>query len=354
MSIGRFVHKLHRAHVRRRIKRVLGVGFALFVVAALVWAAQHVPWPQVLKSLRGYRLRDLAPAVGLAVASHLLYASYDLIGRVWTQHRLAPRRVLLVTFVSYAFNLNLGTLVGAIGLRYRLYSNYGLRTETIARVLLCSLLTNWLGYALLAGSVFALGVIRPPDEWALSGGALRGLGVAMWGIVVGYFALCRFGQHKRLRWRDHEFAPPPARMAAVQLALSCANWMTMGLLLQSLFLWKLPYALVLGSLLTAAVAGLLARVPAGLGVMEAVAIALLAPQADAPTVIAALLAYRAIYYIVPLLIAALVFLRLEATSRSARSRAPREPASATEGPADAPRGQHPHGEPHRTAARGSH
>ena len=354
MSIGRFVHRLHKSHVHRRVKRVLGVAFALFVITALVWAAQHVPWPKVWESLRSYRLRDLAPALGLAVLSHLLYASYDLIGRRWTQHGLAPRRVLLVTFVSYAFNLNLGTLVGAIGLRYRLYSNYGLRTETIARVLLCSLLTNWLGYALLAGSVFALGVIRPPDEWSMSGGALRALGVAMWAVVACYFALCAFGQHKRLRWRDHEVAPPPVRMAVVQLALSCANWMTMGLLLQSLFLWKLPYALVLGSLLTAAVAGLLARVPAGLGVMEAVAIALLSSRADAPTVIAALLAYRAIYYIVPLLIAALVFLRLEAISRSARSRSPQEPASVTADPADAPHGRRRHGARHRTAARGSH
>jgi hypothetical protein len=53
-----------------------------------------------------------------------------------------------------------------------------------------------------------------------------------------------------------------------------------------------------------AVAGLVLRVPAGLGVLEAVGVALLAGGTlGQDKVLAALLAYRALYYLVPLVLA---------------------------------------------------
>ena len=53
-------------------------------------------------------------------------------------------------------------------------------------------------------------------------------------------------------------------------------------------------------------AGLALRVPAGLGVLEAVGVALLvSPTLGTAQVLAALLAYRALYYFGPLVLAAL-------------------------------------------------
>ena len=61
----------------------------------------------------------LATAAALVLASHLTYASYELIGRRYVGHCLSTGRVLGVGFVSYAFNLNLGSLVGGVGFRLR-------------------------------------------------------------------------------------------------------------------------------------------------------------------------------------------------------------------------------------------
>jgi len=61
------------------------------------------------------------------------------------------------------------------------------------------------------------------------------------------------------------------------------------------------------------------HVPAGLGVLEAVFVALLGGQASQAELIAALLAYRALYYLVPLGVAALVLFRLEARASSRAS-----------------------------------
>jgi uncharacterized membrane protein YbhN (UPF0104 family) len=89
-------------------------------------------------------------------------------GPAYTGHRLPARQVLPVAFVCYAFNLNFTTWVGGVALRYRLYSRLGLDTPTITRILTLGLLTNWMGYLLLAGTVFAFGMVKLPEtgRWA--------------------------------------------------------------------------------------------------------------------------------------------------------------------------------------------
>ena len=101
----------------------------------------------------------------------------------------------------------------------------------------------------------------------------------------------------------------------LQLALSVANWSVMAGVVWVLLRGQIDYATVLTVLLIAAVAGVLAHVPAGLGVLEAVFVALLSHRAPPHTLIAALLAYRALYYLLPLALALPVFLTLDAHGR---------------------------------------
>ena len=63
-----------------------------------------------------------------------------------------------MAFVCNAFNLNLSSWVGAVALRYRLYSRLGLDIADITRILTFSLVTNWFGYPLLAGILFSCGL----------------------------------------------------------------------------------------------------------------------------------------------------------------------------------------------------
>jgi uncharacterized membrane protein YbhN (UPF0104 family) len=85
----------------------------------------------------------------------------------------------------------------------------------------------------------------------------------------------------------------------------------------------LPYATVLAVYMAAAVAGMLAHAPGGIGVVEAVTLAAL-PGAET---IAGLLAFRAIYYLVPLALggAALACFELFAVRRKAARTAARAP-----------------------------
>ena len=77
---------------------------------------------------------------------------------------------------------------------------------------------------------------------------------------------------------------------------------------------------MLATLLSAAIVGAATHVPGGLGVLEAVFIAALGGAGAAAQLIAALLAYRALYYLVPLVVAAAMHFALEAIARRRKKR----------------------------------
>jgi len=298
------------------VRRLLWTGFFMLVGWLIFSQARQVDWQQVLDAVRRIPPFSLAIAASLAIASHALYSSFDLIGRRWTWHGLPAAQVMPVTFVSYAFNLNFGALVGGLAFRYRLYSRLGLANDVIARVLGLSLATNWLGYLVLAGFVFAAGVIAPPDGFRLGAASLRALGVALLAVAAAYVGSCAWSKRREFAVRGHAFTLPPLRMALAQLLLSTLNWLTIAAILYTLLQQALPYPTVLGVLLVAAIAGVLAPVPAGLGVIEAVFIALVGGAVPRGELLGALLAYRALYYLAPLAVAVVVYLTIE--GRSAR------------------------------------
>jgi uncharacterized membrane protein YbhN (UPF0104 family) len=141
--------------------------------------ARRIDWDDVLASLQALPVPALGAAVGLAVASHLLYSCFDLIGRRYTGHTLKTGIVMMVNFVSYAFNLCIGSVVGGVGFRYRLYSRLGLKTGVITRIVSMSMLTNWLGYKLLAGLLFLIHPLPLPPSWHMGNHGLQYIGAVL-------------------------------------------------------------------------------------------------------------------------------------------------------------------------------
>ena len=74
-------------------------------------------------------------------------------------------------------------------------------------------------------------------------------------------------------------------------------------------------------LLVSSIAGVIVHIPAGIGVLEAVFIALLAGEHTSKgSIIAALLAYRVLYYFIPLLLALICYLLLESQAKKLRAK----------------------------------
>jgi len=296
-----------------RIRKGLVIVFVLAVSFLLITLAREVEWADVLKSMRETKPQVLAMAAGLTALSYLFYSQYDILGKMYTGHDLSRWRVMLICAISYAFNLSLGSFVGGMGFRYRLYSRHGLSGATTTRILGLSLATNWMGYFLLGGAVFASGAIEMPSGWEVGTGALQVIGVALMAVALAYVGLCFFSKRREWTIKGHALTLPKGRMAVMQLALSMASWMTIGGIIWILLEQRVDFFVVLGVFLLSGIAGAFAHIPGGLGVIEAVFVALLSSKVPTTTILGALVVYRALYYLTPLLLATLAYIALEAS-----------------------------------------
>ncbi|MCZ8283923.1 MAG: UPF0104 family protein, partial [Bacteroidia bacterium] len=154
-----------------------------------------------------------------------------------------------------------------------------------------------------------------PPGWPITSEHLRLIGLVLLAVAAGYLAICAFSRQRTLGLRGHEIELPSLRLAALQLVMGAGNWLLMSSIIFILFQHRIEFSAVVSVLLLAAVAGVITHIPAGLGVLEAVFVALLShlmPQAE---ILAALVAYRVVYYLVPLGVAAAAYLVMEAKAR---------------------------------------
>ncbi len=288
----------------------------LLIGALLLRQARNVDWSAVWNALAAMPLPVLLGAAALAFASHGIYSTFDLFGRAYTRHGLPVGRTVGTTLIAYPFTLNLGSLIGGVTVRYRLYSRQGLSVGDIGQVVALSIITNWLGYFVLAGAVFWLWAPQLPEGWDMAAHQLPWLGSAMAAATLLYLVACVARQGRPVTLRGRSFAVPHWRTGLLQVVLSAVNWMVMAGAIWLLTRQQAPYVAALATVLLGAVAGLISRIPAGLGVLEAVGTAVLSAYMPAPQALAAILAYRTLYFFAPLALAALAFGVVELRWRS--------------------------------------
>ena len=308
------------------LRRSATAAFFMLVAWLLVTQARSIDWGAVLTSITSYPLPSLLGAIALTLLSLLLYSSFDLLGRHYTGHTLGTLTVMRVNFISYMFTLNLGATVGGVALRYRLYARLGLDIGTITRIISLSMLSNWIGYLLLCGVIFGFYPLALPPGWKINSAGLQLLGFVLLTLAFLYLLLCAVSRQRSFTVRGHEISLPSLQLAALQLGMGAANWLLMGAVVFLLLQQKIGFPTVTGVLLVSAMAGVLTHIPAGLGVLEAVFVVLLSHQLPKIELLAALLAYRGIYYLAPLTLAAVLYLVAE--TRAKKSAPTRRQSSA--------------------------
>jgi len=302
------------------MKRVIDVLWPVIGLGAVAFTS----W-LLFKELRGLSLAQIEDAVGaisplrwaLAAAStaaaYCALAWYDQIALSHLGRRLNWRFVSLVSFTTYALAHNVGASVlsGAV-VRYRAYSTKGLGVGEIGLLVAFCSFTFTLGNVLLGG----LTLLMDPDlvdryvpglpEWAG-----RALGVALlagpWLYTLG--SLLHF---KPLKMRGFELVYPRPPIAARQLLAGPLELIGAA----GIIYFALPQAsnpgflVVLGVFLASFTLALVSHAPGGLGVLE---YSFLAAMPDAPpaSVLAALLVFRLLYLILPLLFSLFVVVAFE-------------------------------------------
>jgi uncharacterized membrane protein YbhN (UPF0104 family) len=286
------------------------------VCVYVIKEARDVDWNGVLEASQAYGAQALVVALLLSIPSQLSNACLDLIGRHATGHRIPIHRVMLISYTGYFYSLNLGALVGGLAFRYSLYAPYRLTALQISQIILLSVLTNWSGYMLIGGAVLAYQPPELPAEWSPGTPVLRGLGILLLGTAIAYLMLCTFRGGTRVRWRDNDFRLPSLGIATIQVGLSITNWAGMGIVLTWLMPEPVGWLEVMPALMASAIAGIWSHVPGGLGVTEAVFATMLSHRTAESEILAAVLIFRVMYYLIPFVLSTVCYVYLQFSARS--------------------------------------
>lgn len=301
----------------RRLPALLGIALLFGAIWAAEHTFRHLRLGDIVRAIEGIAPRALAVAFGITVLSYGVLTIYDRLGTIYAGHRLPYPRVAFASFCAYALshNLGFGALSGA-AVRYRLYSQWGLTPAQIAKVVAFCGLTFGLGGLVLGGAILFTMPQRVPylgDRLPL--GLLHAVGGMLMAIVAGYILLARVVRPVFLF--GFRFELPGWRMALVQVALA-----TVDVSVAATIVWVLlppapglNWLLFLGIYVACYTVGLAATLPGGLGVFDSALLFGLAGLLPAPRIVAAIVIFRILYYVIPLFLAGTLFAANEVALR---------------------------------------
>lgn len=282
-------------------------GIVLFGVALAILHHQlrAYHYRDVLEEIRQLPLLAVVAGVLLTAANYFLLTAYEAlafraIGRPLDYHKIG-----LASFIGYAVSNSLGcsTLSGG-SVRYRLYSSWGLSAKEIAQVIAFITVTFWLGLMALVGLVFVVAPLGLPPGVPAPPVSLHVIGWICLAVVLAY---CIWSSRTPapIKFGGFEFRPPPVRLSLARLSLSTLELLCAAGVLYVLLPAHagLPYTRFLGMYLVAMVIGLVSQIPGGLGVFETAILLWLSPIMAPSAVLGSLMAYRGIYYLLPLVLA---------------------------------------------------
>jgi phosphatidylglycerol lysyltransferase len=312
--------------LRQRLGRWLPHLLSLVLFAVAIWVIHR----QLAQDHISDLLARLGAIPGHAVAGAILatalgYATltlYDLLALHYLGERLPYRRTALASFTGYAFshNLGLGWLSGG-AVRFRLYTVWGLSSFDIGVILAFNTITSFLGLAL----ILALACLGEPDQIALilhlPAVAVLAIGGLLAGAVAAYL-LATALRRQPITIRGWQASLPRPAVALAQIALSVLDWTAAAAVLYLLLPSGLPlgFPAFVGLFALANLGGVLSNLPGGIGIFEAVLLLAVPHGGASAAVAAALIAYRLIYYLMPLILAVALLgvHQLLATSEVAR------------------------------------
>ncbi len=263
---------------------------------------------QIQESLSQISNWRLLASVGLMIVNYLILVGYDWLALVAIKRPLPLQKVSLVSFIGQTVSYNFGALLGGTTVRYRFYATWGFSLHDIVRLVLMLAVTFWVGALGLCGLVF---IVAPPvipaeflDAFPIKD--VRLLGVLLLSVTLIYFVACHFVRTP-IKVFGKEFAFPTLKIALLQAFVAGVDLIVAAGCMYVLFSPDLgvSFGQFLPSYLMAQVAVVLTHVPGGVGVFELV-ILHLTHTSNEQMVIAVVLCFRIIYFILPLLMAALL------------------------------------------------
>lgn len=239
-------------------------------------------------------------ALFLTAMNYCLYIGYDILALRYIRRSLPLRRVALVSFLGFSLGNNLGTFLAGAPIRFRFYGRWGLSASQIVALIGTIGISFWSGVWLLGGVVLLWNPVELPPQLHLPVGT-RTLGVVLLTLGVGYGVVCLVWRKPWPIGKMHLRLPTPGLMA-VQASVAAVDLVISSTVLYLVLPGNavVPFGVVLAAFMVGIAVSLITQVPGGLGVLELVVLSLLRPSVG-DAVLASVLIFRCIYYLLPLL-----------------------------------------------------
>ena len=304
---------------KRLLLRLLAVIAITGAVYLLYRSFSQYTWSEVRESVRQIPVHRLFASIGFAAASYICLSGFDTLALIYVGKPLAYRRTLLASFTSLSIGHNVGVSAMSSGaVRYRFYSRWGLTAADVGKLILFCGMTVALGLLSLAGLLLALQPGVAGDLLGIGRAASVAVSIGCLAVPVIYLVTAALFKKPFKLWK-WTVAPPGLRLALAQVAVGTLNFTCVAACLNQLLaaFTEAGYLKVATAYVTANITAIVSHVPGGLGVLEATVLYIL-PGA---TSIGALLAFRVVYFFLPLAIGLPLFLGSEAIVRAQNKKA---------------------------------
>src|SRR3954454_4073557 len=289
----------------------LGIAASLVIIAiaitTLVRMLEGVDTGVVLVALAEKPLMQIGLAALCVAGSFCTLTFYDLFAlRTIGKNHVPYRIAALSSFTSYVIGHNIGATVFTGGaIRFRIYSDYKLNAIDVAKICFVSGLTFWLGNLFVLGAGMAwhpsaasgMDLLPPQLNRLIALGCLAGIGAYLVWIFTGK-GRRQLGQHG---WKV--FLPSaPLTLLQIMIGVIDLGFCALAFYLLMPVHPDIDFVSVAVVFILATLLGFASHAPGSLGVFDAAMLVAL-PQFGREHLVATLLLYRMLYFVIPFAIA---------------------------------------------------
>jgi uncharacterized membrane protein YbhN (UPF0104 family) len=293
---------------RRRLWKMAGMAFSfailLLSVVVLVRTFATVNYWDLRAAIQATSSHQIALAFLCTATSYIALTGYDAVALRQLKLRVPYTTTALASFASFSVAFTLGFPLFTAGtVRYWIYSQARLSAAKVASLTVIASVSFWLGMVLIIGASF---VARPAaianvDHLRPWINFFIGLGAV--GALVAYLTWVARG-HRRMRIQGLKLELPGLGLTLSQIVLGVADLCSAAAVLYFLLPrgHGMDFLSFAATYVLACLLGIASNVPGGIGAFEATMLnSVPAPSPEA--LLASLLLFRVIYYLVPFVLA---------------------------------------------------
>ncbi|MGE5538148.1 MAG: lysylphosphatidylglycerol synthase transmembrane domain-containing protein [Gemmatimonas sp.] len=304
---------------KRRILSAVGVVATALGLFLLYRVLRRYDFAEVADAVASAPPWSIVSAVGFTIGSFAAMAFMEWLAVRYTRQKVSVRRIVRTTVAALGIGHSIGLVaLSSGGVRYRMYRRVGVSPLAVGEIVLFSGLTVGLGLASVGGiALLWRGGDLLAEPLGITPGVLDGLGWTALAGVATYNVVCAVAP-RVWRFGSFHFRLPSLGTAIAQTISGAANLAcASGTLYCSLrgFV-NLDYPTAAALYVGSDVSALVGHVPGGWGLFEYI----VTESLDDPKVIAGVVLFRAVYFLMPLAIGLGTFLSDEIGRRRARKR----------------------------------